>query len=83
MYKSADARDFHKPQAMMTVIDAPIACAAEAPPRRKEWSVHLTPGGVGMLSSTKRSRRHSVMIADTFKHDGEPSARDQYKSVFR
>ncbi len=32
---------------MMTTIDAPIACAAEAPPRRKEWPVHLTPGGVG------------------------------------
>ena len=40
-------------------------------------------GEVDMLSSTKRSRRHSVMIPDTFKHDGEPSDRDQYKSVFR
>ena len=82
MYKSADARDFHKPKAMMTALDALIAFAAEAPPRRNEWP-DLTPGSVGMLSSTKRGRSHSVMIPETFKHDGESSARDQYKSVFR
>ena len=36
MYKSADARDFHKPNDIMTAIDTPIACAAEALLRRKE-----------------------------------------------
>ena len=82
MYKSADARDFHKPQAMMTTLDALKACAEEASPGRNEWP-DLTPDSVGMLSSTKRSRSHCVMIPETFKHDGEPSARDQYKSVFR
>jgi hypothetical protein len=82
MYKSADARDFHKSQVMMTALDALIACAAEAPPRRNEWP-DLTAGSVGSLSSTKRGRRHSVMIPETLKHDGESSARDQYKPVFR
>jgi hypothetical protein len=83
MYKSADARDFLKPQAMMTVLIAPRASAAEAPLRRKERPVHLTPGGVGMLSSTKRSRSHSEMMPESLKHDGESSARDQYKTVSR
>ena len=30
LYKSAEARDFPKPQAMMTTLDALTACAAEA-----------------------------------------------------
>ena len=59
MYKSAEARDFHKPQAIMTGIDTPTVCATEAPPRRKECPVHLTPGVVGMSSSTKRRSSHS------------------------
>ena len=64
MYKSADARDCHKPHVIMTATDTPTACADEAPPLRKEWSVHLTPGGVGMSSSTKRRSSHSVMIPE-------------------
>jgi hypothetical protein len=75
MYKSAEARDFHKPQAIMTAMDTPIACAAEEPPRRKEWPVHLTPGGVGMSSSTKRRSSHSVMIPELLNHDAGSSSR--------
>ncbi len=81
--KSAEVRDFHNPQAIMTVMDTPIACAVEAPPRRKEWTVHLTPGGVGMSSSTKRRNSHSVMIPELLNHDGGSSSRDQCKSVSR
>ena len=83
MYKSADARDFHKPHVIMTVMDTPTACADEAPFRRKEWPVHLTPGDVGMSSSTKRRSSHSVMIPELLNHDSGSSSRDQYKSVSR
>jgi hypothetical protein len=81
MYESVEARDFHKPQTMMTVKFAPRACTVETPLRRKEWSVHLTSDGVGMLSSRKRNRSHSEMIPESLKHDGESSARDQYNRV--
>ena len=81
MYKNAESRDFHKPHDIMTVMDTPTGCATETPPRRKEWSVHLTPGDVGMSSSTKRRSIHSVMIPELLNHDSGSSSRDQYKSV--
>ena len=83
MYKNTDTRDFHKPHVMKTVIDRPIACSVETSPRRKEYPVHLTPGDVGMLTSTKRSNNHSVMIPEFLDRDAGSSSKNQYKSVFR
>jgi hypothetical protein len=82
MYKSAETRDFHKSQVMMTAIDTPVACAAEAPPRRKDCPVYLTPGDVEMLSSTKRRNSQSVIILLTnFGPRRRIVFRDQYKAV--
>ncbi len=81
MYKSAETRDFHKFQSIKTAMDTPTVCTTEEPPRRKECPVHLTPGGVGMSSSTKRRSSHSVMIPELLNHDTGSSSRDQYKSV--
>ena len=81
MYKSAEARDFHKSHVIMTTMDTPTECVVETPPRRKECSVHLTSGDVGMSSSTKRRSSHSVMIPEHLNHDTGSSSRDQYKSV--
>ena len=81
MYKRAEARDFHKPHDMMTAMETPIACAAEAPPRRRECPVHLTPGGVGISSSIRSRSSHSVMTPEFLKHDTGSSGRDQYTSV--
>ena len=50
MYKSAEVRDFHKSHVIMTVIDTPLTCATEAPPRRKNDDT-LDEGAVWFLAT--------------------------------